>query len=235
VAHCITLGLFASYTRLLGETSDAVEKHSYVCEIGGRSLWSGPSKLYGVNMMRKMLVTGVATALLMAASGAQALTLIGGEGWEYGQDNAKNTAQVTPITLDVTNPDGDTFSLTDGFQPGDVYKVSFKEGLITFGAMSVFTSYPTTFNNNTGPYASTFAPDWLNNDFSHLQVLLSPGTYTVTVKDTSNVGYPAGFGFRLDAGVPEPATWAMMVFGLGLLGAGLRLARGKDETALTAA
>jgi len=34
-------------------------------------------------------------------------------------------------------------------------------------------------------------------------------------------------------GVPEPATWAMMLLGAGLVGAGLRIARRRDVTALT--
>jgi hypothetical protein len=37
------------------------------------------------------------------------------------------------------------------------------------------------------------------------------------------------------AGVPEPATWAMMLFGVGMIGAGLRIAGRKDGMALTAA
>jgi len=36
-------------------------------------------------------------------------------------------------------------------------------------------------------------------------------------------------------GVPEPATWAMMLLGVGMIGGGLRVSRRKDATALTAA
>jgi len=35
--------------------------------------------------------------------------------------------------------------------------------------------------------------------------------------------------------VPEPATWAMMLLGAGMIGAGLRMARRKADLALTAA
>jgi len=35
--------------------------------------------------------------------------------------------------------------------------------------------------------------------------------------------------------VPEPATWAMMLLGVGMIGAGLRMARRKNGMALTAA
>ena len=35
--------------------------------------------------------------------------------------------------------------------------------------------------------------------------------------------------------VPEPAAWAMMLLGVGMIGAGLRLARRKNDLALSAA
>jgi len=38
----------------------------------------------------------------------------------------------------------------------------------------------------------------------------------------------------LNLGVPEPATWAMMLVGLGLIGGGLRMARRKEGMALNA-
>ena len=39
----------------------------------------------------------------------------------------------------------------------------------------------------------------------------------ITVMDTSNVAYPAGFGYRVDA-VPEMSTWLMMALGFASLG-----------------
>jgi hypothetical protein len=182
--------------------------------------------------MRKLLISAAALALLMTATAAQATTYLAGGGWQEGVDNAINTAQAGAITLDVTNPAGDTFSLTDGFLVGDVYKVAFKTGPVTITNTSTFTSYPTSFNNNLGD-AADFAAPWLNDDYSHLQVSLSPGIYTVTVKELENISFPAHFGFRLDA-VPEPATWAMMMLGVGLIGVGLRMSR-KSQSALTAA
>jgi len=35
-------------------------------------------------------------------------------------------------------------------------------------------------------------------------------------------------------GVPEPATWAMILLGVGLVGAGMRMARPKTSAALGA-
>jgi hypothetical protein len=68
------------------------------------------------------------------------------------------------------------------------------------------------------------------------QITLQPGTYTETIIGTLaqgttdlNVGAFAG------PAVPEPATWSMILFGLGLIGGGLRLARRRDDAALPAA
>ena len=53
--------------------------------------------------------------------------------------------------------------------------------------------------------------------------------YEVTLCTSTNCP-----GVILHGGVPEPATWAMMLLGAGLVGGGLRMARRKDM-ALTAA
>ena len=42
-------------------------------------------------------------------------------------------------------------------------------------------------------------------------------------------------GIGVAGGVPEPATWAMMLLGVGLVGAGLRVSRQKNEAAAGAA
>jgi hypothetical protein len=49
-------------------------------------------------------------------------------------------------------------------------------------------------------------------------------------------GYDIDFvSLVTSGGVPEPGAWAMIQLGVGLVGAGLRLARGKDRLALTKA
>lgn len=57
-----------------------------------------------------------------------------------------------------------------------------------------------------------------------------PGEYTEYSTDT--VG---SIDTITITGVPEPATWAMMLFGVAAVGAGLRIARLKDAAALTVA
>jgi fibro-slime domain-containing protein len=53
--------------------------------------------------------------------------------------------------------------------------------------------------------------------------------------DRANVGANLLVGVAGAAVVPEPATWAMMLFGVGMIGGGLRIARRKNGMALTAA
>jgi PEP-CTERM motif len=62
------------------------------------------------------------------------------------------------------------------------------------------------------------------------------GFYSVTAG--LNAGTATGNGgvtVGSVTGVPEPATWAMMLFGVGLIGAGMRSLRRKDAVALKAA
>ena len=175
--------------------------------------------------MRNGLSIVAAAAVLMACGAAQATVVTENTGWQYGQDNAANTAQTVPLSLDVTSAGGATLSVTDGFNPGDIYNVTLTEGSFSESLKTQFASFTTSFDNNLGPAAVYFASEWLDNTFSHQQLTLGVGTYTLTVKDLSTAyGYPAGFGFRLDA-VPEPATWAMSLMGLLGIGAVLRTRR----------
>jgi hypothetical protein len=55
------------------------------------------------------------------------------------------------------------------------------------------------------------------------------GTQTLTVNGISGgAGSYGGTIAFAPRGVPEPATWAMMILGFGMVGAGLRLARRPD-------
>jgi hypothetical protein len=65
-------------------------------------------------------------------------------------------------------------------------------------------------------------------------VPLMPGDYYVQVK--GNVSDPNGANYGLSvfgAAVPEPATWAMLIGGLGMMGASLRMSR-RSAKGLTA-
>jgi PEP-CTERM motif len=93
---------------------------------------------------------------------------------------------------------------------------------------------------NSGPYSneiqffnSTITTSWLDGDFimqgpqiytgSESAPVFSPGVWSVFDSSSSS---PATFALSLTPpGVPEPSTWAMMLVGVGLLGAGARARR----------
>jgi len=66
-------------------------------------------------------------------------------------------------------------------------------------------------------------------------------SFTGTGSDTVSFIYAGGRSVdglddvSLTPSVPEPATWAMMLLGVGMIGAGLRMARRKNDMALTTA
>lgn len=169
-------------------------------------------------------VAGAATLAMAAQSSATALLV--GTGWQYDQVDSKTTpSESSPLTFTVPTGQQYTFSLSDGFIPGDVYTVTSMGMTVT----STFTLYPTTFVNNLGPAAGDFASAWLDPTFSHLQLLFAPGTYSLTIGGNCGAGCPAGVGERLDSlssvkgnTIPEPATWLAMLVGFGGIGMAMR-------------
>lgn len=206
-------------------------------------LWKG---LLHMTKFKILLLGAVAAAgLASSANAATFLNLTVNTGWQYGQlaqvttvnptthksttsivlqDSSAVTVSAIKFTI-VGNPEN--FSLTDGYLKGDKYAVTFKSGPATISSSTVFGPnpyQPDQFVNNFGPFKTPFANDWSQSGFGHLQVTLGAGTWTATVKDLTPHGYPAGFGFRLDT-VPEPASWALMLVGVGGLGGMIRSRR----------
>jgi hypothetical protein len=176
--------------------------------------------------MRLSKLKGLAAAAasmgaLALAGPSHAVALVAGSGWQEDVVNAAGSlSDNSPVTFTVGAGGSDIFSLSDAFTPGDIYTVTVN-GAVT--AMSTFTSYATSFDNNLGPAAATFAPAWLDNSFSHLQLIFAPGTYSLSITGDCAGTCPAHFGDRLDvAAIPEPAVWASMLVGFGLLGGVIR-------------
>ncbi len=182
-----------------------------------------------MSFVRVRYLTAVAAAVslgsLALAGPTQATALIAGTGWQSDQfSGAGAPSNNSPLTFTVAPGGSDIFSLTDAAALGNVYTVTIN-GAIT--AMSTTSLYPTSFNNNLGPAAATFASAWLNNTFSHLQLTFGPGTYSLSLTDDCGGSCQASaVGERLDAiAIPEPATWATMLVGFGALGMAMRKQR----------
>ena len=188
------------------------------------------------------LAIGVsALAMAGAANAVTTVTLGEGTGWHYGESHAANSTKMynydavngSQFTLKavVTNA-LDDLSFVDGYTPGDVYSIAITSGGGSFTAKTQFlddTYFSPIPNLNAGPFGTTFGPDWLSSSYGHFQAQLTPGTYTITIKDLCGSrgnpacpGFPAGWGVRLDSAVPELPTWMFMIVGVFGLGAALR-------------
>jgi hypothetical protein len=69
---------------------------------------------------------------------------------------------------------------------------------------------------------------------SNTTFTLSPNTnYTLAVTSAGNTSF--GANLVAVSAAPEPATWALMVFGIGAIGVAMRRSRRASATALAAA
>jgi len=174
--------------------------------------------------MKMQLFAGAALAaglVLAAAAPSYATALVMGTGWQYDQvDSAGIPSELSPFTVTLAPGQSAQFSISDGFAHGDTYTIVLN-GVLTLTSQLGVTATP--FDNNLGPAAGFFAADWLDPTFSHFALQFGPGSYSFVVSGDCGGGCAAGFGYRLDSlGVPEPAAWALMLAGFGLVGATLR-------------
>ncbi len=159
----------------------------------------------------------LATALALAAVPAQAVNLVLDGGWQDDQVDAVDTASVNSPWMFTIGVDA-LFRVTDAFNTGDVYTV-------TNASSTILAS--TTFSTDGSAVPDYFGTSWSDLSYSRLSLFLAPGTYALSITGNCAGGCPAGFGVRLDTapavgGVPEPAAWAMLIAGFGLVGATMR-------------
>jgi hypothetical protein len=163
--------------------------------------------------------TGNASVTYSGVKFSQSSTLSNGNFYNVGSNYDSSPAAVLSsqqqsegvANILITLPKStDAFSLDYGTFNGSGVTFLLSNG-DTFTQTSVGDAYTMTnvFNVTSTPFNS---------------VLVTSTDYVLSVNDISYAG-----------GVPEPATWAVMLLGFGLIGGGLRMARRKDEMTLTAA
>jgi PEP-CTERM motif len=165
--------------------------------------------------MKKLALA--AACLCAVSSPAMATVLPLNGGWKVDDVSRPDfRSTVSPWTFTLTN--NAFFRLTDAFNAGDVYTAKDVGNSLTFVS---------TFTTDGAAVPAYFNASWNNTSYSRFSGLLGAGNYSFVVTGNCAGGCPAGFAVRLDtapltAAVPEPATWAMLVLGFGLIGAAMR-------------
>lgn len=158
----------------------------------------------------------LATALALAAVPAQAVTLVLDSGWQNDSVQSSGVpSDNSPWSFTLTS--SAFFRVTDAFTTGDIYSIVDSSNVILAS---------TSFTTDGALVPAYFGVAWNDIAFSRLSLLLAPGSYAFLISGNCASGCPAGFGVRLDSvpvsGVPETATWAMLIAGFGLVGATMR-------------
>jgi hypothetical protein len=148
--------------------------------------------------------------------------IAGGAGFDPAPDGVQNAF------LQSTADSGARIDISvTGLIPGDVYSFSyFDDQRAGYGV----NAYTVSFNGSTIASFSPEAVGWTARTTSTFTALASSGTLTFAapllccdndagIDDITLNGSAAG-------GVPEPAAWALMLLGLGGLGAVTRARRG---------
>jgi len=155
----------------------------------------------------------IAGLIAAVAAPSAAAVLVADTGWQ--DDELSVAGEPTDKSVwTFTVSRSSILSVTDAFNDGDIFILS--------GDINAVTSFYAG-NVTDIQAAGSFGPAWLNAAYSKVAVNVGPGTYSFSITGLGEGGIPAGLGVRLDmAAIPEPATWAMLIVGFGLVGAAAR-------------
>ncbi len=175
--------------------------------------------------MRRSIFTAVTLAASFVAFPDQAATLIQDDDWTTLFFTEVGSPILDGLTGDslfnFTVVGSGLLRITDVLNPGDIFQLTIN------GAVQAPTSTP-----GVGPGLITDGDLAFKSGYlSRGSYLLAAGNYTVTgtvIASPFNAGNAA---IRLTTAtpgaVPEPATWAMMIFGFGAVGSTMRYRRRK--------
>jgi hypothetical protein len=159
-----------------------------------------------------------------------------GDEFEVGNSGVYGLPCVTPgcqnLEVNANKFDSDSLTLS-GLKQGDSYTLSWLYGARNGGGPQELdiSADGTQFLTDTDAAPGTWTPN------SYTFVADATGSELFTFASV-NVGGLPSYGNELTGfslSVPEPATWAMMLLGLGMIGGGLRLSRRNSDMSLTAA
>jgi hypothetical protein len=197
--------------------------------------------------MKKLLAVASAALALSMASGAQSAELIVNGGFEAGASPwvFSGGGVVTEADYNVccgfttTHPtnhiaalgggnQSGTFTVSQSFATvvGSLYSVSYRIGAVGSQGQAVTVNFGSQFilltllgTTNFGASFQTLTGSFVGSGFDTFRVSVTtfPDNTDTVVDDVSITGA------AVPAGVPEPATWAMMI--LGFFGAGAMVRR----------
>jgi hypothetical protein len=190
------------------------------------------------NIIKGMLAAAALTALTSAPALANSVALTNGGGWYQAffstPDTSFQDANGNDLDFTFTLTKTTTLLVADGGFSGDEFDVVINGVDAGDTSASIFDGKDVEYGPPTDDHecfsCAVYDPAY-NTSFSHGAFVLGAGTYDVTGsvliggQSGGSDAFGAGaFGIAL-GGVPEPATWAMMLTGFFGLGAVLRRSR----------
>ncbi len=183
-------------------------------------------------MIRLMTLASIGAATLVALAPAAHAQTTGGTIANFSNDLGMGGSFTTGFSDSMlTNPFTETLTFTTS----------------TTGLLSIFvgstatseendTDFTSAFLSGTGIVGNVLVPQLLG-DPTEVRSLagfaVGPGNYTLTLQGTpgtQNGSFGGSVAFVAQSAVPEPSTWAMMLFGFGAMGVAMR--RRKRSVAL---
>ena len=168
----------------------------------------GPTSisLSGWSMDDNSATPGVAPLMSVASIAAgQSVIFIEGDGSQAASFISTWFGSAAPVGLAIGHYSGGGVGLSTGGDAVNIFDASSSlQASVSFGASA------------GGPFASFDNAAGLNGDISQLSVVGANGAF-VAAHDAQEIGSPGAI-----AAVPEPASVALMLAGLGLVGAAAR-------------
>jgi len=168
--------------------------------------------------LSKTLLATAALASLTAAMPASAATLV------YNYTSAQNAASNFSFTAD-SNPTPQYPSADGFFADISNYK---QNGIANTGVTFAYFYSQSAFGGINVNGFTPFGPQLYSGTSTAPTLLTGSFTLFADVSQTA----PVGTLNVMAAAVPEPATWAMMLVGFGMLGASMRYRRRSTKAVL---